>query len=69
MYLNGYRILTDSSHFQGYIDYTGNGPWALGGTTAAGYCGFQGAMDDWRIENITRSDSYIQNVYQSGKPC
>jgi len=69
IYLNGNRVLTDTTWY-GSIDLTG-GPassFSLGGTPVF-FAGTTGEYDDWRAETTVRSDSYMRALYQSGKPC
>lgn len=69
IYLNGNRVLTDSSWY-GSIDLTGGpaGDFSIGGTPFP-FSGITGEFDDWRAETTLRSDAYMLALYKAGKPC
>jgi hypothetical protein len=67
IYLNGNRILYDSSWY-GYIDMSASTGFSIGGTPYV-FSGAFADFDDWRVEYTVRSEAYMQALYRAGKPC
>lgn len=64
-YING--ALAHTVAVSGAIDYGTNGPWNIGGVSNAGVNQFwDGLIDDVRVENVVRSQSYFENMYRNG---
>lgn len=65
-YINGH--LWDTTAGSGALDFGTHGPWDVGGTSNAGSGGtyFDGDIDDVRVENVVRSQSYLELMYKNG---
>lgn len=65
-YINGRLATTDTSRPAGNIDYGSHGSYQIGAVTTQSTQGIDGRLDDLRIENTIRSDSYFESMYKAG---
>lgn len=65
-YINGRLATTDTSRPAGSIDYGSHGSYQIGAVTTQSTQGIDGRLDDLRIENTIRSDSYFESLYKAG---
>lgn len=64
-YING--ALSGTTSFPGQIDYGTHGPWDVGGVSNATIGQYwDGHIDDIRVENVVRSQSYLEAMYKTG---
>jgi hypothetical protein len=64
-YING--VLASTTAVTGSVDFGSHGQYEVAGfSNAPGTQSFNGIVDDVRIENIARSQSYLQYMYNTG---
>jgi hypothetical protein len=69
LYKNGDNIATVTLSSSGVLYWGTHGQWMIGGNDQAGAgvtSVFQGIIEDVRVENIVRSQSYLKTMYKRG---